>query len=227
MASFDSNIPPSSPLDLPDNIPQWVSLLAMPVWIVSQEGNIVYLNPQAEALMGKSHSECVGQPCHETVNGVSFDGEKLCGADCLVRRSIRREQPIEPIAFTITGNNGNEHHVKVVIIAAEMGPQRDQQLVHCIVDEGREHAMRRYVETVRSRSKHRKAELESLEPFHLSDREKEILRLLATDETLHGIAHKLSLSYATVRNHVQHLLTKLGVHSILEAVAVYLLAEDK
>jgi DNA-binding NarL/FixJ family response regulator len=29
-----------------------------------------------------------------------------------------------------------------------------------------------------------------------------------------------------VRNHVQHILTKLGVHSILEAVAFYLLVEE-
>ena len=60
----------------------------------------------------------------------------------------------------------------------------------------------------------------------LSEREREILRLLSNDESLHGIAHRLDLSYATVRNHVQHVLNKLGVHSILEAVAFYLLVEE-
>ncbi|MDH4038859.1 MAG: helix-turn-helix transcriptional regulator [Candidatus Krumholzibacteria bacterium] len=60
----------------------------------------------------------------------------------------------------------------------------------------------------------------------LTQREREILSLLAEDATLHEIAERLGVSYATVRNHVQHILRKLGVHSILEAVAVFLLNAD-
>jgi DNA-binding CsgD family transcriptional regulator len=198
----------------------------MPVWVVDEDGNIAYLNHRAEAVIGKSNGECVGQPCHEIIKGKYANGRRYCSDDCSVRRSVRRGQPIEPVPLVLSGGNGEDHHTRVVIIAADMGPPLGRQLVHCIVDESREHRMRQYVETVRRRSPHRESELMSLDPFHLSDREKEILRLLATDETLHGIAHKLSLSYSTVRNHVQHLLTKLGVHSILEAVAVYLLTDD-
>ena len=40
------------------------------------------------------------------------------------------------------------------------------------------------------------------------------------------IAATLYLSYATVRNHVQHILVKLGVHSIPEAVACHILTTD-
>lgn len=53
-------------------------------------------------------------------------------------------------------------------------------------------------------------------------REREVLAMLAADATLYEIAARLSISHATVRNHVQHILSKLGVHSILEAVAVWL-----
>ncbi|HEY5031047.1 MAG TPA: LuxR C-terminal-related transcriptional regulator [Actinomycetes bacterium] len=35
-----------------------------------------------------------------------------------------------------------------------------------------------------------------------------------------GIARELGISVNTVRNHVQNVLTKLGVHSKLEALAV-------
>jgi DNA-binding CsgD family transcriptional regulator len=226
MSSLDSNISQPPPLNPRHEIPPWVTLMAMPVWVVGSDGNIAYINGRAEKLLGKSQSECIGQPCHDVIGGKSPAGVRYCGDDCPVRRSVRREKPIEPISFVINGADGEDCHAKVVVIVTDMGAQQGQQLVHCIVDESREHKMRKYVETVRRRSPHREAELMSLEPFHLSDREKEILRLLAADETLHGIAHKLSLSYATVRNHVQHLLTKLGVHSILEAVAVYLLADE-
>jgi DNA-binding NarL/FixJ family response regulator len=37
------------------------------------------------------------------------------------------------------------------------------------------------------------------------------------------IAKRLFVSHATVRNHVQHILAKLGAHSILESIALHLL----
>ncbi|MDK1104428.1 MAG: response regulator transcription factor, partial [Actinomycetota bacterium] len=53
----------------------------------------------------------------------------------------------------------------------------------------------------------------------LTPREREVLQLLT--EGLDGarIAKRLFLSQATVRNHIQHILAKLGVHSRVEAVA--------
>jgi DNA-binding CsgD family transcriptional regulator len=57
-------------------------------------------------------------------------------------------------------------------------------------------------------------------------REQQVLDLLSQDLSLQCISAKLGVSYVTVRNHVQHILAKFGAHSILEAVALYLLVED-
>lgn len=54
----------------------------------------------------------------------------------------------------------------------------------------------------------------------LTQRELEVLRLLALGLTNRAIADELLLSLHTVRNHVQAVLTKLGGHSKLEAVAI-------
>jgi DNA-binding NarL/FixJ family response regulator len=54
----------------------------------------------------------------------------------------------------------------------------------------------------------------------LSTREREVLERLAQGRSTPDIARELHLSVHTVRNHVQNLLGKLGVHSKLEAVAV-------
>jgi DNA-binding CsgD family transcriptional regulator len=54
----------------------------------------------------------------------------------------------------------------------------------------------------------------------LTPRQADILRLLSTGTSTAGIAHALSLSPTTVRNHIANLLAELGVHSRLEAVAV-------
>lgn len=53
----------------------------------------------------------------------------------------------------------------------------------------------------------------------LTDREREILVLLAKGLANSVIAGQLHLSINTVRNYVQAILTKLGAHSKLEAVA--------
>lgn len=54
----------------------------------------------------------------------------------------------------------------------------------------------------------------------LTDREVEVLKLLAAGVTSKTIADQLFLSVNTIRNYVQSILTKLGAHSKLEAVAV-------
>jgi two-component system, NarL family, nitrate/nitrite response regulator NarL len=53
----------------------------------------------------------------------------------------------------------------------------------------------------------------------LTQRELEVLTLLATGAGGEEIAQKLNVSRNTVRSHVQNILTKLQVHSRLEAVA--------
>ena len=53
----------------------------------------------------------------------------------------------------------------------------------------------------------------------LTSRETEVLQFLAQGLSNQAIADHLTLSLNTVRNHVQNVITKLGAHSKLEAVA--------
>jgi DNA-binding NarL/FixJ family response regulator len=54
----------------------------------------------------------------------------------------------------------------------------------------------------------------------LTNRESEVLRLLAQGLTQRAIAHQLDISPATVGTHIQRVLTKLDVHSRTQAVAL-------
>jgi DNA-binding NarL/FixJ family response regulator len=56
--------------------------------------------------------------------------------------------------------------------------------------------------------------------YDLTARELEVLDLLADGTPNQELAARMGISRNTVRNHVQNLLTKLGVHSRLEAVAL-------
>ena len=54
--------------------------------------------------------------------------------------------------------------------------------------------------------------------YHLSDREKEILKELTEGQPLKNIATKLFISHETVRTHVKHIYSKLHVANRTEAV---------
>jgi DNA-binding NarL/FixJ family response regulator len=55
----------------------------------------------------------------------------------------------------------------------------------------------------------------------LSHRELEILEGLAAGKSRKVLANELHLSVNTIRSHVQNVISKLEVHTTLEAVAVY------
>jgi two-component system response regulator DevR len=54
----------------------------------------------------------------------------------------------------------------------------------------------------------------------LTPRELQVMQLIAEGVSNQAIAERLFISRHTVRNHVQRIITKLGVHSKLEAVAM-------
>ena len=207
--------------DSVESLPNWVSLLAMPVWITSPEGTVAYLNPRAESLLGLDMADCTGHACFLVIAGRSPEGAPLCCPRCLVRRSAEEFREIEPIRMSVPTTGGKRQEVKVVVIALD-----DGRLVHCVVDGVRELRVRKFIDRVALRSPDGAQPEQVTIAVDLTSREREILTLLAEDATLHEIAGRLGVSYATVRNHVQHILRKLGVHSILEAVAVFLLNED-
>jgi DNA-binding CsgD family transcriptional regulator len=199
--------------------------MGVPVWITDPVGRISYLNPRAEALFGHSFSEWYARPCHLVVAGRTRTGP-FCCPRCRVRSQANARAEIEPVHMEIGAKDGARTEVCVVVIAVES--PAGKQLVHLVVDDERERRVRGFLERVVSR-----AEMDSLSTARpvrkktpassqLSRREREVLSMLVEDANLYEIAIRLSISHATVRNHVQHILAKLGVHSILEAVAVWL-----
>jgi PAS domain S-box-containing protein len=200
----------------------WVESLGVPVWITHADGLLCYLNPRAEALFGHSRGEGLGRPCHVVVAGRS-QGSSFCGPHCRVRTQAAAGSEIEPIRLEVTTKDGARAEVCVVVIAVDTPEGR--QLVHVVLDDERERRIRGFLEGITSRAAVPSSSSEPPVLSNLTSREREILSQLAVNASLDEIADRFSLSHATVRNHVQHILAKLGVHSTLQAVAVWLLEE--
>ena len=207
-------------------VPQWVGSLGMPVWITDPDLNISYLNERAEALLGRSATECVGLPCYRVIAGTNASGLPCCGPHCPVAGLARVNREIEPVEMRIPGPDNKGRWIQVLTITARAPDQTGPWLVHCALPTDRAHRLKDYLARVASRTGRPELEVQAPKGFGLTRREEEILGHLAEDESLHEIADKLHVSYITVRNHVQHILAKLGVHSIEEAVACHLLATD-
>lgn len=213
-------MPPHAGHPHKSDIPPWVSRLAMPVWITTPTGVITHMNRMAEELIGQSFAHCAGHPCYLIISGRTPEGGPLCTPLCRVRRLSGMHEAIAPIPMKLTLPGGELRDVTLVVI-----PTADEQLVHCIVDAARQMRLRGFIDRIAQRSPHEGAP-EEIHHDVLTAREREILALLAQDITQQEIAERLNVSYATVRNHVQHILAKLGVHSILEAIAVSLIEEE-
>ena len=56
----------------------------------------------------------------------------------------------------------------------------------------------------------------------LTEREREVLRMLVSGRSTSALAAGLFVAPATARNHIQSIMTKLGAHSRLEAVSIAL-----
>ena len=78
----------------------------------------------------------------------------------------------------------------------------------------------RFERPSRSERPHSHSRTAGRDPRRLTTRESEILEGLLDGENTKVLAARLGVSQATARTHVQSVLSKLGVHSRLEAVAL-------
>jgi DNA-binding CsgD family transcriptional regulator len=175
------------------------------------------MNARAEALLSRRAAACVGLPCHSVVAGVDETGRPHCGSHCAILRRAKQGLPIEPVVLQVGGALGAPTWVHLVAIPVWRVGESLPVLVHCALEFEREHRIEAYLRHVAARSATTAGS--PLSHGSLTQRECEILDLLAADRGPREIAAELHVSYVTVRNHIQHLLVKLGAHSIQQAVA--------
>jgi DNA-binding NarL/FixJ family response regulator len=98
-----------------------------------------------------------------------------------------------------------------------------EQLVAAIgrVSEGQVSLPGRLIEPVLRELEDRRQQAEGVAERvgRLTPREQQVLRLLSSGRGTSDIARALSLSTNTVRTHLQHIMSKLGVHNQLQAAA--------
>ncbi|MEE8467547.1 MAG: LuxR C-terminal-related transcriptional regulator [Planctomycetota bacterium] len=201
---------------------EWVAPQGTYVWVCDPEQRLVLANDRAHELLGRESFEGPLRFCHGIVAGLTQDGKVHCQSECEVLRRAREGKEIEPLTISVRQSGGDRRWVQLFVIPVHDPEGGGPWLVHYACDVDRLCRLEQYLRKVALRSATADGALWAT-TTDLTEREREVLKLLALDVDPHGIAKLMHVSYATVRNHIQHLLPKLGVHSIQEAVAVHLL----
>lgn len=186
-----------------------------PMVVVALDGTILRWNAAATSLFGVPARQAEGRPCWEIVAGRTSDGEPICSSACgflLEARSDRTPPPTEMIIRRRQVAQDLAVMVHHLTLRDEQGQPR--ALVHLIedVDERRrrERVGERLIALLTGQG--------DVEPL-LTPREREVLHLLADGRTAREVAEHLGIGHATARNHIQHILSKLGAHNRVAAFA--------
>jgi PAS domain S-box-containing protein len=180
------------------------------VVVADGEGRVVLWNRAAERLLGWSSTEAVGRTSCELLEGRT--DPRACGEACPIRSAARKGDAVESFDVKTRTKAGREIRLNVSTLALPAEPGTSAFAIHLFRD-----VSARPGATNGAVVERPIPVAENGVP--LTRREREVLRLLATGANTRVAAERLGVSPATIRNHVQNLLGKLGVHSRLQAVA--------
>jgi DNA-binding CsgD family transcriptional regulator len=188
---------------------------------------IIFWNKGAEQMMGRTAAQTLGRLCHEVFSGRDAFGNRFCAEVCAVEHSLARREAIR--RFEVTTGEARPPQILGFTVIEYPDLTSGKKITVHLMDQVRHRAeiaqeidRLQSVEPVRENIPRKKASANPVESGakDLSDREREVLRSIASGLANKEIATALGISVATARNHVQNILRKLGVHSKLEAVAL-------
>jgi PAS domain S-box-containing protein len=188
------------------------------VCAVGSDGRVVVWNRSAEKILGYTAREVVGRSCCEVFVGRDVNGNRLCYQGCHVAALVQRGEPVQHFQMASRTKSGKPIWLDISILVVPGSRRELSTTVHLFRDVTQSHEIETLV-------RQRLAEAAPAPPLaggsggDLTRREQEVLRLMAAGANTRTMAEQLHVSRATVRNHVQNILGKLGAHSRLEAVA--------
>ncbi len=178
---------------------------------ITSDGKIALWNGAAEEILGYTACEVIGRSCCDLFVGHDDRGNRLCYEGCHVQALVRMGEPVQNFDMQTRTKAGRPIWLNVSVLTTSDG--HGPLTIHLFRDVS---ATKELLSRVQGRLASPAAPPQS---SGLTRRELEVLRLVATGANTKATAEQLQVSPATIRNHVQNIIGKLGVHSRLQAVA--------
>jgi PAS domain S-box-containing protein len=205
------------------------------VYIVNPEQRIIRWNKGAERILHYSEMEVLNHNCFRVIAGRVNPDKLWCHSNCKVHSCVQKGTPPENFDLMTHNNNGEEVWLNISIVSSLNGVH--PYIVHLIRDITQEKRVRLAIDQFlvaigvngggKLRLKPEKItpkqpagkNLPAEKPLTLSNREIEVLTLLAEGLSTKTLAEQLNISHFTARNHIQNILAKLDLHSKSQAVS--------
>jgi PAS domain S-box-containing protein len=184
------------------------------VFAVDSRQRVVFWSASAEELLGRRAGDVLGTPCYQAFLGRDAPDHVLCRTNCPTIRAARSGRGVPSFDVDVRRGDG---YITLNVSSVPL-PEREgggPVAVHLFRDVSARprEAPAGDAGPVAPENGSPPAPYQALTP-----REVEVLALLGEGLTTEQLAARLTLSRTTVRNHIQHVLAKLGAHSRLEAV---------
>ena len=171
---------------------------------VDVKDRVLSWGPAAEALFGHGASAAIGNRLQDLLDGHDLFGNRVCHDACWLRDALGAGETVQRYELDVRHAGGER--LRVVV---DVQPSARGWTYRFLPD-------RRRGAPAPPSTEARPVE----EDFVLTQRERDVLRLLARGAGTAEIAREMGIAGTTVRNHIQHLLEKLGAHNRLQAVSV-------
>ena len=198
------------------------------VFAVDRHHRIILWNQAAEFLLGYTAQEVLGRLCEDVIRGCNCNGQLTCVKKCSHFEEARklRWQPHQKVCTR--SKDGTDVWIDMSTLSILSKQRNLSTLVHIFrnagaVDADKDNAQLPQLVSSRTfrpwpgRSKDEEDD-GNRKPLHLTMQELSVLRHLANGKSTKAISEILFISPTTVKNHVQHILRKMQVHSRLEAI---------
>mgnify|MGYP001366186623 CR=1 FL=1 len=205
--------------------------------LVNEDGRVILWNRAAERMLGFRAQEVIGRSCHQVLCGETLAGQQLCSPSCAIGSKLAGGGGVRNFDMQTHTKAGRLVWINISSLPVPSRKKGRCMAMHLFRDITKHIKMLKLVEDLHallstpggrsvSDTTHRRPAFKEPQvlptiptALPLTQREKDVLQLLAVGKTSKEIAERLYISCATVRNHIQHILEKLGAHTRLEALA--------
>jgi PAS domain S-box-containing protein len=195
-------------------------------FITDQNQRVLYWNRSAEELLGHASIDAIGRSCHHILEGCDQNDQLICHKHCRIAASALAGEFVSDYDLCVRTAAGGKRWINISTFTfPRNGTGVCPLLVHLFRDATAKVQNERFIEQMLDAATHlQRKGLVAPAPSpagpatELTDREHQVLSLLADGLGTREMAAVLSISPSTVRNHIRNILSKFQVHSRLEAV---------
>jgi len=196
------------------------------VFAVDSKQRIIFWDPGCEELFDRSSQWVLGRPCNEVICGkTKISGEAFCQPNCCIAQTPTDVDVPNNFSIQTSDGDGESLMLSVNIMLVPSFCKKRWIVTHLLHRFVNQDLLTALDSTLRTKQppavNSMAASLGQCEhrTSRLSPREGEVLQLLAEGLSTAIISKRLGVSNVTIRNHLQHIQNKLGVHSQVDAVA--------